>query len=191
MMTRDTENLKKESDVVSMENSIFKFIASLGLDSSNFSIYEYTGNTMYYYSNSSKFKCTKSYSFKLTDISLLDTIINKCFEFGMDNISITQVGHSQSDSLQNLMLHNALKAAQIKAKIISETLGINLGQVISVNESYQIVNYQDSPFFYNDYELKDIVVAGYGVQDKSRIGSSVSLQKIQINKTVIVKYNIQ
>jgi hypothetical protein len=35
------------------------------------------------------------------------------------------------------------------------------------------------------------VAIGYGSGSRTRVGSSLSLSKIQLNKTVIVKYEIQ
>lgn len=191
MTAKETENLKKESDIVTMENSILNFILSLGLDSSSFSIDRYSANTKYNYSSTSKFKLNKSYRLKIENTSFLDTIIAKCFESGMDNINVNQVGHSQIDSIQNIVLHDALISAKTKANLIAKTMDVNLGKVISVNETFRLINNQPGSYQFNDFNLEEVVVVGYGVQNKARVGSSLSFQKIQITKTVIVKYLIE
>lgn len=191
MTAKETENTKKESDMVKMENSILDFILSLGLDSNSFSIDRYSANTKYSYSPTSKFKLNKSYRLKIENTSLLDTIIAKCFESGMDNIYVNQIGHSKIDSIQNTVLHDALISAKTKANLIAKTMDINLGKVISVNESFRLINNQPGSYQFNDYQLEDVVIVGYGAQSKARVGSSLSFQKIQLTKTVIVKYEIQ
>lgn len=191
MSTKETENIKKKSEIVTMENSILSFIISLGLDSSSFSIDRYSANTKHSYSASSKYKLSKSYRLKIDDIALLDTIIAKCLESDMDNVYVNQIGHSQIDSIQNQVLVDALKSARLKADIISKTMGITLSKVISVNETYHVINNNIGSYQFDDYRLESVVVTAYGAQRKGRAGSSLSFQKIQLKKTVIVKYEIE
>lgn len=189
MSARETENTRKESDVVIMENVILDFLKSLGLSPKAFSVDRYSANTKYSYSPASKFKLSKSYILKIENVDLLDTIIAKCFDSGIDNIFVNQVGHSQIDSIQNLVLRDALISARGKAELISETTGVELGPVASVNESYHLINNQPGSYVYDDFRLNEVVVVGYG-SGRSRSGSSVSFQKITVNKTVVLKYNI-
>lgn len=191
MSAKETENSRKESETVNMENSILDFVVSLGLDSTSFSIDRYSANTKYTYSSSSKFKLEKSYKLKIEKTQLLDTIIAKCFDSGIDNIYVSQIGHSKIDSIQNVVLNEALLSAKTKAKLIATTMEVNLGKIKSVNESYRMINNQPGSYQFNDYQLEEMVVVGYGVQSKARIGSSLSFQKILLTKTVIVKYEIQ
>ena len=191
MTARETENVKKESEIVQMENSILDFIVSLGIDPIDFSVDRYSGNTIYNYSSNSKFKLTKWYSLKISNIALLDTVIAKCFDAGMDNISVTQLGHSQIDSLKSVVLINALKSAQVKAGTIAESMKLTLGKVLSVDENYLLTNNQAGSYYYDDLRLESLGVIGYGGQSRARVGSSIALQKIKISKSVIVKYEIQ
>lgn len=191
MTAKETENTKRESEVVTMENSILNFLTSIELEPDAFSIDRYSVNTKYSYSPYSKFKLSKSYKLKVENITLLDTIIAKCFEYGMDNIYVNQVGHSEIDSIQNLVLTNALVSAKDKGSLIAKTMEVKLGKVVSVDESYQLVNNQVGSYNYGDFRLEDVVVTGYGTSYKGRVGSSLSFQKIKVSKTVIVKYAIE
>lgn len=191
MSAKETEDTNKESDVVKMENSVFSFITSLGLEPSCFSIDRYSANTKYSYSKASKFKLSKSYKLRIENKNLLDTIIAKCFDSGMDNINVNQIGHSKIDSLQNIVLQEALISAKNKANLIAKTMGVNLGKVVSVNETYHVTNNRPGSYQFNDYQLDEVVVTGYGTANRTRVGSSLSLSKIQLNKTVIAKYEIQ
>jgi len=191
MSANETEDTKKESDVVKMENSILNFISSLGINPSCFSIDRYSANTKYSYSKTTKFKLSKSYKIRIENTNLLDTIIAKCFDSGMDNINVNKIGHSKIDSLQNLVLQDALISAKIKANLIAKTMGVNLGKVISVNETYHMTNNKPGSYQYDDFKLDEVVTIGYGTTSRTRVGSSLSLSKIQLNKTVIVKYEIK
>jgi len=191
MSAKETENTNKESDVVKMENSILSFITSLGINPSYFSIDRYSANTKYNFSKTTKFKLSKSYKLRIENTNLLDTIIAKCFDSGMDNINVNQIGHTRIDSLQNIVLQDALISAKIKANIIAKTMSVNLGKVISINETYHVTNNRPGSYQFNDYQLDETVVIGFGSGSNRRVGSSLSLSKIQLNKTVIVKYEIQ
>jgi uncharacterized protein YggE len=191
MSAKETDNTTKGSDIVHMENEIITFITGLGMETSSFSIDKFSANTKYTYSSSSKFKVQKSYELKITDTRLLDTIIAKCFDAGMDNLYVGEIGHSKIDSVQNSVLLLALENAKNKAELIAESMGIEQLKIASVNETYKVVNYGPDRYVYDDFRLEEMTVIGYGTGNKTRVGSSLSLQKIEVNKTVIVTYEIQ
>lgn len=193
MSAKETENSKKESATVIMENNISQFLKSIGIKPINFTLDRYNANTQYSFSLSTKFKLNKSYKITLDRVNLLDTIIVKCMEYGMDNIHVQRIDHSKIDSLQNVLLVNAIKSAKDKAKLIADNMNVTLGKVSSINESFKIVGNKNDYYNYgnNDYRLEDIVVAGYGSQYKGRVGSTISIQKLDLSKTIIVKYEIQ
>jgi uncharacterized protein len=193
MTARESENVKKESDLVLMENKILRFISGLGIKNENFIIDRYSANEKFAVSSGSKFKLFKSYKIIIPSASLLDTIVTKCFEAGMQNIYVSKIDHSQIDNLRNDLLAKALISAKEKAEIISKTMGISLGKVSMVNESYKLVsNRQDS--YNNDlYALDEVVLMGYtsGYSKSTRTGSTITLEKLHLSKTVIVKYTIE
>ncbi|NJO67912.1 MAG: SIMPL domain-containing protein [Bacteroidetes bacterium] len=191
MTAKETENIKKESETVIMENSILKFILSLGMDSGCFSVDRYSADTKYRYSSGSKVNLNKAYLLKVNNVKLLDTVIAKCFESGMDNLYVNQVGHSKIDSFQNILLQDALISAKLKALLIAKTMDVSLGKVISVNETFYLGNNQPGLHQFNDYRLEEVTVNAYGIQNKARVGSSISFQKLKLAKTVIVKYEIK
>ena len=97
MTVKETENIKKESDIVTMENKIGKFLISIGIDKSNFTVNRYIAREQI----GSKFKQDKSYSLIIPKPSLLDTIVAKCIEVGMDNLFISKIDHSQIEKYRN------------------------------------------------------------------------------------------
>ena len=111
----------------------------------------------------------------------------------MQNIYVSKIDHSQIDKLRNDLLAKALISAKGKADIIAKTMGVLLGKVSMVNESYKLVsNRQDS--YNNDlYALDEVVMTGYaaGYSKSARTGSTITLEKLHLSKTVIVKYTIE
>jgi uncharacterized protein YggE len=190
MNTQETENVKKESEIVKAENELLSFFTSLGIDSKDFIISNYSASTSAL-TASTKYRLSKSYELKLRDISLLDTIIDKCFESEMNNIMISEVGHSEIKMLQEKSLILAIQDAKRKAEILASELGFKLGKVFSVNERYSIVGNQSYNNNIGFYGLEEVVVRGYGSGVSSRIGSSLTLNKIKLSKTVIVQYEME
>jgi uncharacterized protein YggE len=192
MSAKETENSKKESSTVIMENNISQFLKSIGINPSNFTLDRFNANTQYSFTSATKFKLNKFYKITVDKVNLLDTIIVKCLEYGMDNIYVQRIDHSKIDSLQNVLLVNALKSAKNKAQIIADNINVKLGKVSSVNESFKIVGSKNDYYNYlnNDFRLEDVVI-GYGNESKSRIGSTISIEKLDLSKTIIVKFEIQ
>jgi len=191
MSAKDIDNTKNESDIVKMENTILKFIAGLGMEPSSFMIEKFSANTKYNSSASTKFRIQKSYELRINNVSLLDTIISGCFDAGMDNLYVGEIGHSKIDSIRDVVLKLSLDNAKNKAKLIAESMGIEKLKVASVNESYKVVNNETGRGADDYFYIEEIVSTGYGVNNKTRIGSSLNLQKIEVNKTVIVKYDFE
>jgi hypothetical protein len=188
MTVKETENTKKESDIVNLENKIVKFLASVGIDKGNFTVNRYSAREQ----TGSKFKQDKSYSLIIPNPTLLDTIVAKCIEVGMDNLFVSKIDHSQIESLRNELLLKALNSAKTKAEIIAKEMGISLGKVSTVNESFKLVGERQDNYNNAFYSLEDVYVTGYGVSRSSsgRSSSTINIEKLHLSKTVIVKYEI-
>jgi hypothetical protein len=188
MTVKETENTKKESDIVNLENKIVKFLVSVGIDKGNFTVSRYSAREQ----TGSKFKQDKSYNLIIPKPILLDTIVAKCIEVGMDNLFVSKIDHSQIESLRNNLLSKALNSAKTKAEIIAKEMGISLGKVSMVNESFKLVGERQDNYNNAFYSLDEVVVTGYGASRSSSVRSSstINLEKLHLSKTVIVKYEI-
>ena len=193
MTAKETENIKKESDMVSAENKLLNFINSLGIAKDNFSIDRFSAREQSTISGTTKFKQSKTYKLVIPKAALLDTIVAKCFEVGMENIFVSRIDHSGIDSLRAVLLSKALLSAKRKADLIAKDMGIGLGNVTLVNESYKIVG--DRADFYDNrsYNLEDVYITAYGSgrSNAVRTGSTINLEKLHLSKTVIVRYEIK
>jgi len=192
MSVRDSENSKKENSTVTMENNIVRFLESIGIKPDNFTLDRYNTNTQSGFFSSTKM-INKSYKITIDKVDLLDTTIVKCMEYGMNNIHVQRVGHSKIDSLQNMLLVNALKSAKDKAKVIADNMDVTLGKANSINENFSIVGNRNDSYNYtnNDFRLvEDVVVVGYGIPKKGTIGA-ISIQKLNLSKTIIAQFEIQ
>lgn len=188
MSVKETENIKKESDIVNLENKLVRFLSTLGIERDNFTIDRFSAREQI----GTKFRQSKTYNLIIPKASLLDTVVAKCFELGMENLFVSKIDHTQIDSLRNELLSQALNSAKKKAEIIAENMGITLGKVISVNESFRIVGERIDTYDNRVFALEEVVVTGYGSSryNAARTASTINLEKLHLSKTVIVKYEI-
>jgi uncharacterized protein YggE len=188
MSLQETENIKKESDIVTAENKFINFLTSIGVNKEKFVINRFSAREQL----GTKFKLSKVYKLTIQKTSLLDTIVSKCFELGMENVFVSNIDHSEIDMLRSELLNQALNSAKAKAEIISKNMNISLGKVLLVNETYRIVGERINNYDNNVFMLEDVVAVGYGSTkyNSTRTSSTINLQKLHLSKTVIVKFEI-
>jgi len=192
MSLKETENIKKESDIVTLENRLTIFLSTLGIPKDNFTIDRFNAREQISLTGSSKFKLSKVYKLIIPSASLLDTIVTKCFELGLENVYVSKIDHSKIDSLKNDLLSKAVSSAKTKAEIIASNLGVSLGKVSMVNESYNIVGDRSDLYYDRPFNMAEAVVTGYGSTkyNSTRNSSTINLEKLHLSKTVIAKFEI-
>ena len=192
MSLKETENVKKESDVVTLENKLTKFLSTLGIPKDNFTIDRFFAREQISLTGSSKFKQSKVYKLVIPSSLLLDTIVTKCFELGLENVYVSKIDHSKIDSLKNDLLSKAIHSAKTKAEIIASNMGVSLGKVIMVNESYKLVGDRSDLYYDRPFSMEEVVVTGYcsGRYNSQRNSSTINLEKLHLSKTVIAKFEI-
>lgn len=187
MSQKETENLKDESAVTKAENDIAQFLNAIGAGRESFTVDRYNVNSRINFI-SSRVKINKSYKISLKKISLLDTIVAKCMEAGMQNLFVAKTDYSKTDSIQNDLLIKATKSAKQKAESIAKTL--NLTQI----KLYNFIETSPGIPVYNSFsnnQLSEVAVVAYGIQAKSRAAGSLTLTKIYFSKSVSVRFEFQ
>jgi uncharacterized protein YggE len=187
MTQKDTESYKSESTIVKTENEITRFLRCIDASPENFTVDRYNANSKIGLM-SQRFKVNKSYKIVIKNINLIDTISTKCLEVGMENVSVLKTDYSKMDSLQNALLAKAVINAQQKAQIIAKNLGVTLYKPYSINETQVHNGFLNQK---NNQLLNEVAIIGYGVQQKGRIGSSISVSKQYLSKTITVKFIFQ
>ena len=192
MSLKETENVKKESDVVTLETKFTKFLSSLGIPKDKFTIDRFYAREQMSLIGSSKFKQSKVYKLIIPSALLLDTVVTKCFELGLENVYVSKIDHSKIDSLKNDLLSKAIHSAKTNAEIIASNMGVSLGKVSMVNESYKIVGDRSDLYYDRPFGMEEVVVTGYGAgrSNSQRNSSTINLEKLHLSKSVIAKFEI-
>ncbi|GHB27114.1 SIMPL domain-containing protein [Salinicola rhizosphaerae] len=77
----------------------------------------------------------RSVSLKLTDLDRLPTVLDALTTAGVDSLDGVSYGLQDSDSVDDRALKQALERARQKAEMMADTLDVDLGDVISIEET--------------------------------------------------------
>ncbi|HEY9123229.1 MAG TPA: SIMPL domain-containing protein [Bacteroidales bacterium] len=183
----ENENIKKESNTVVMENKISAFLKSIGTDPANFVVDKYNTNERYTIISGKNVTIKKYYKLTILNLSLLDTIITKCSEVGMDKISIFKIENTSIDSINNILLASAAKNARQKADAIASALGVSISNIQIVNANHfvepNIVNA-------NNFKMEKMLFSSEDAAT-GRTSSSLGLNMIHLNASVFIRFGIK
>ena len=183
----ENENIKKESSTVAMENKITAFLKTIGTDPANFVVDKYNTNERYTIMSGKNVTIKKYYKLTILNLTLLDTIITKCSEVGMDKISIYKIENTAIDSINNTLLAAAAKNARQKANAIASALGVSISSIQMATANHFIEpNITNANNFRMDKMLFSSEDAASG-----RSSSSLGLNKIQLNASVFIRFGIK
>jgi uncharacterized protein YggE len=190
MSMGETERTGKESDFTKMEQNVLAFLKQIGIKKESFTIEGMWAGSGFMFSRSSRYMLNKSYLLELEKPELLDTIMRRCFGFGIESIMILAREHTKIDSLKNEVLVMALAAARSKALLAASTLGVTLGKVIMVSEDYASdlnpggnPNQVFNPMFFSIHSEES--------KFRDEGNSTPGLNKISLSKTVVVRWEIE
>jgi uncharacterized protein YggE len=183
----ENENIKKESSTVAMEKKIITFLKSIGIDPANFVVDKYNTNERYTIISDKNVTINKYYKLTILNLALLDTIIAKCSEVGMDKISISKIENTAIDSINNTLLASAAKNARQKADVIALALGVSINNVLIVNVNHFM---EPSAMDAGNFRMDKMFLSSENAPS-SRVSSDLTLNKIHLNASVFIRFGIK
>ena len=147
----------------------------------------YSANSLGAYGGSSKrFRLSKSYKLKLTNLEIVDQLTIELFQIGADNVYIQNLKNKAIAEHEDETMKEALDDAKSKAQKMAEHMGKQLGEVLTISE-YPLIGESNG---YEPYFRKSV---GYGaVSRATAIGpSTIGLRKIHIERTVKVQFKLE
>ena len=118
-----------------LEAQLVKAVNQLNIPESNLSVDNIYGNNWdYRKKKSDEFLATKSFRLKVSDVKMMNNLIDKLDAEGVNNISVAEVSHSKIEEYTKQLRLEALKAAKTKAEYLLEGIGEKLGSALEINE---------------------------------------------------------
>ncbi|MES2558141.1 MAG: SIMPL domain-containing protein [Bacteroidota bacterium] len=186
------EYMKDKTTKVSMneiDKEFQKALAALKIDLKNVSVeganayYNYDYN---YWRNESKrtdFLAAKTYSIKLPNLEKYNELMQKLDHKGIENAYLQRTDNSKIQEYRQQVKINALKAAKNKAKLMVESIGNQLGDVVFIREMNDGNMYQPIRYKAMSNMAMDTESAGGG--------EPVQMQKIKIRYEVEAHFFIK
>jgi uncharacterized protein YggE len=185
-----TEDTKTEGEIKKKETQLISLLKSLSIDQSNISLDTYSAYKFYgiNFSKTTKFNLSKAYKITISKVELLDTLIPKLFEIGINNVNIVTIDHTDIEKYKLELIDLALENAKTKAQRISDQMNVKISKTIFISEVQTDKKEQfEAPY------LNDQFLVGYasGVQIRGYAGNQITLEKIKLRKLIDVKFEIE
>jgi uncharacterized protein YggE len=158
-----------------------KVLAAVKIDLKNVSVEGANAYYNYeYWRNETKrtdFLASKTYIIKLPNLEKYNDLMQKLDNKGIENASLQHTENSKIETYRQQVKVNALKAAKTKAKLMVESIGSLLGEVVFIKEINNSNMYQ--PMLYESMSNRVL-----------NAQSSASAEPVQMQK-IKVKYEIE
>jgi uncharacterized protein YggE len=175
-------------DINTIKNNFLAACKSIGLTDKDVTVQSYQGYDQNYWitkrnkKQNPDMKASISYWVKVNSVSKLDDLVDKMDDEATQNFFIAKAAYSKMDELKKDMKIAAVKAAKDKAIYLSEAVGEQVGQAITINDPVEIDN-TPRPYYAN--------VAMKLAEDVSTPALDVDFKKIKVRFEVSVVFVLQ
>lgn len=165
-----------------------KVLADAKIDLKDVSVEGASGYYNYEYwkhrTTKTDFLASKTYIIKLPNLEKYNELMQKMDNKGIENAWLQRTDHSKIEEYRQQVKINALKAAKEKARLMLESIGEQLGEVIYIKEINQGY-YQPMPMYKT---MMDNVSMEAG---QAGDGTPIEMQKIKLHYEVEVHFKIK
>lgn len=128
---------------------------------------------------------SKSYSLLLHDASTAQTVLLELEKLGISNVFLEKTEYSKMDELELVLKTKAIEKAKRQAEYLTFPLGQEIGKAIYIMDRNQHHNR------YRANNLDEVVVIGYGTTKKESSPVGFEFEKILIETTISVKFELK
>ncbi len=125
------EDYKTKVPLPEIEDALIKTLRKAGIDKENVKVRN-VGN--YWRQQGKEFLFSKQLEVQVKDFTKINQLVNLLDARGIKNMSIGELQNSNIKQYQNQVKTDALKNAEDKARVLVESIGGELGEVISITE---------------------------------------------------------
>ncbi len=129
---KDPEDYKTKVPLAEIEDNLIKTLRKAGIEKEDVKVRN-IGN--YWRQQGKEFLFSKQLEVEIHDFSKINDLVNLVDAKGIRNMSIGELRHSKMKEFQNQVKVDALKNAREKAEVLVQSIGEELGEVISISET--------------------------------------------------------
>jgi hypothetical protein len=181
---RESENVKKENELLQKEKQVLAAAARLGIASADITVDQIAAHRNgYYKTNSNRYQFSKAYRITLKDISRLDSLIMRLLDAGADQVRITKLSHREMEKYKLESVTEAVANARRRAEEIARSLGLSLGKAVQIKEVEPRPAQQTDP--YERY----LYARHFSMAEAS--AEAPNITTIQLKYGVSIKFEVQ
>lgn len=128
---KDFEDYKTKVPLSEIEDNLIKNLRKAGIDMADVKVIN-MGN--YWRFREKEFLYSKQLSIKVRDLSMINKLTDLLDAKGIKYMNIRNLDHSEIENYKKQVRINALKNAREKAQYLTESIGSQLGEVVTISE---------------------------------------------------------
>lgn len=176
---------KEKVKIDAVDWNFWSIVSGLKIDKKDIAIEGVSGyhNWNYWRQKRENFLATKTYILKLKDLTLYNQLMEKLDYKGVQYVYMQRTSHTKIEEYRQKVKIEALKAAKGKARLMLESIGEQLGEVIYIKETANDYHY---PMYKNMMAnmAMDANTEGGAIQD-------ADVQKIKLRYEVLATFRIK
>ncbi|MFW6257759.1 MAG: SIMPL domain-containing protein [Prolixibacteraceae bacterium] len=127
----EPEDYKTKVPLAKIENDLIKKLRQTGIDKQDVKVRN-VGN--YWRQQGKEFLFSKEFEVELHDFTKVNELMDLLDAKGINRMHVGELRHSKMDEFENQVKIEALKNARRKALVLVESLGEELGEVVTIKE---------------------------------------------------------
>lgn len=128
---KDVKDYKTKVPLAEIEDDFIKNLRKAGIDKEDVKV-KNMGN--YWRNRGKEFLYSKQFEIKVTDLSKINQLTQLLDAKGIKYMNIGWLNHSKMDEFKKQVKIDALKDAREKAQYLVESIGSELGEVVTISE---------------------------------------------------------
>jgi uncharacterized protein YggE len=128
---KDFEDYKTKVPLAEIEDALIKNLRNAGIEKEDVKV-KSMGN--YWRYRGKEFLYSKQFEIKVTDLSKINKLTQTLDSKGIKYMNIGELNHSKMDEFKKQVKIDALKDARDKAQYLVESIGSELGEVVTISE---------------------------------------------------------
>ena len=128
---------------------------------------------------------SKSYALLLYDAKTAQQVLTALEQVGISNVFLEKTEYSKMDLLELNLKTQAITKAKTQAEYLTKALGQEIGKALYIMDRNQHHNN------YRNNNLDEVVIIGYGTQKNETGSVAFEFEKIRIETTVSVKFELK
>jgi uncharacterized protein YggE len=185
ILLREYMNDKSKVRLDEIDKHFMKVLNELKIDKKDLAIESAAGfyNWDYHKQKGTDFLASKTYLLKLTDLNGYNRLMERLDNKGIHHIYLQRTSHSKIEEYRQKVKIDALKAAKEKAKLMLESIGEQMGEVMFIKETGN-----DAYYPMQRAMLSNVAMDGSMPQE---LANEFDVQKIKIRYEVMATFRIK